>query len=139
MKPYLSLQETAKKWGVSERRINQYCTEGRIPGAQRVGKAWAVPADAQKPGDPRKARRQGKNIPVPKAEGSPLNLTNLMPLMNTAFAPGHCRETVDAMATGARRDIAMAEYYYFSGQPEAAAKKAEAYLTSHDMGARLSA
>ena len=32
----------------------------------------------------------------------------------------------------------MAEYYYFTGQPEAAAKAAEPYLTSTDMGARLS-
>lgn len=28
MKQYLSLREAAEKWGVSERRINQYCAEG---------------------------------------------------------------------------------------------------------------
>lgn len=48
MKSYLSLREAAEKWGVSERRINQYCAQGRISGAERVGKAWAIPADAQK-------------------------------------------------------------------------------------------
>ena len=63
MKSYLSLREAAEKWGVSERRINQYCTEGRIPGAQRIGKAWAIPADAQKPGDPRRRGGRGKTIP----------------------------------------------------------------------------
>lgn len=52
MKNYLSLREAAEKWGVSERRINQYCAEERIPGAQRIGKAWAIPAGAEKPGDP---------------------------------------------------------------------------------------
>ena len=139
MKSYLSLRETAEKWGVSERRINQYCTEGRIPGAQRVGKAWAVPADAQKPGDPRRTRRQGKAAPAKTASGGLIDQTNLMPLMNTAFAPGKGRETVEAMLPGPRRDIATAEYHYFSGQAEAAAKEAEAYLTSPDMGARLSA
>ena len=139
MKAYLSLREAAEKWGVSERRINQYCTEGRIPGAQRVGKAWAIPADAEKPGDPRRTRRQGKTAPAKTASGGLIDQTNLMPLMNTAFAPGKCRETVEAMAAGPRRDIAMAEYHYFSGQAEQAAKEAEAYLTSPDMGARLSA
>ena len=139
MKSYLSLREAAEKWGVSERRINQYCTEGRIPGAQRIGKAWAIPADAQKPGDPRRARRQGKNDPARTVSGGLLDQTNLMPLMNTAFAPGKCRETVEAMAPGPRRDIATAEYHYFTGHPEEAAKEAEAYLTSPDMGARLSA
>ena len=50
MKNYLSLREAAEKWGVSDRRINQYCAEGRIPGAQKIGKAWAIPAGAEKPG-----------------------------------------------------------------------------------------
>ena len=138
MKSYLSLREAAKKWGVSERRVNQYCAEGRIPGAQRLGKAWAVPADAQKPGDPRRTR-QGKGAPVGETADGLLDHANLMPLMNTVFVPGHCREAVEAMAMGAQRDIALAEYYYFSGQPEAAAKAAEPYLTSPDMGGRLSA
>lgn len=139
MKHYLSIREAAEKWGVSERRINQYCAEGRIPGAQRIGKAWAIPADAQKPGDPRRTQRQVKSDPAETAHSGLLDHKNLMPLMNTAFSPGHCRETVDAMPAGPRRDIALAEYHYFSGRPEKAAKEAEVYLTSPDMGARLSA
>ena len=43
------------------------------------------------------------------------------------------------MTKGVQRDIALAEYNYFSGKPEEAARKAAAYLTSKDMGARLSA
>jgi len=139
MKDYLSLREAAQKWGVSERRINQYCTEGRIAGAQRIGKAWAIPSNAQKPGDPRRMRQQGEIPPLQTPAGGRLNHANLMPLMNTAFAPGNCRAAALAMTPGPRRDIALAEYHYFSGQPEAAAKEAEAYLTSPDIGAKLSA
>ena len=43
---YITAREAAEKWGVSERRINQYCAEGRIPGAERFGGAWAIPAAA---------------------------------------------------------------------------------------------
>lgn len=139
MKDYLSLRETAQKWGVSERRINQYCTEGRIAGAQRIGKAWAIPSNAQKPGDPRRMRQQGKILPLQTSAGGRLNHANLMPLMNTAFVPGNCQAAALAMTPGPRRDIALAEYHYFSGQPEAAAKEAEEYLTSPDIGAKLSA
>ena len=139
MKTYLSLQEAAQKWGVSPRRINQYCSQGRIPGAQRIGKAWAVPADAKKPDDPRRTRQQRKAAPAQIPTDGSLDHTNLMPLMNTAFAPGHCRETAESMPAGPQRDIALAEYHYFSGQAEAAAKEANAYLTDPDMGARLSA
>ena len=139
MKDYLSIREAAQKWGVSERRINQYCTEGRIAGAQRIGKAWAIPSNAQKPGDPRRMRQQGKIPPLQTPAGGRLNHANLMPLMNTAFVPGNCQAAVLAMTPGPRRDIALAEYHYFSGQPEAAAKEAEVYLTSPDIGAKLSA
>ena len=139
MKDYLSLREAAQKWGVSERRINQYCTEGRIAGAQRIGKAWAIPSNAQKPGDPRRMRQQGKIPPLQTPAGGRQNHANLMPLMNTAFVPGNCQAAALAMTPGPRRDIALAEYHYFSGQPEAAAKEAEAYLTSPDIGAKLSA
>ena len=105
MTNYRFTQEMAEKWGVSERRINQYCAEGRILGAQRVGKAWAIPADAEKPADPRQTRRQGKPAPAKTASGALIDQANLMPLMNTPFAPGKCRKTVEAMAPGPRRDI----------------------------------
>ena len=49
---YITVREAAEKWGVSERRINQYCAEGRIPGAERFGGAWAIPAGAPHGGGP---------------------------------------------------------------------------------------
>ena len=58
MKGYLSIRETSYKWNVSERRVNQYVTEGRIPGVERFGKSWAIPEDAEKPTDPRKNARE---------------------------------------------------------------------------------
>lgn len=57
MKGYLSIRETSYKWGVSERRVNQYCSQGRIPGAERFGRSWAIPENAVKPADPRKINR----------------------------------------------------------------------------------
>ena len=104
MEKYLSTKETAEKWGVSERRVGQYCSEGRIQGAQRVGKAWAVPYDAEKPADPRRERKDKSSAVSeeihggePKAELPGIDQGCLMPLMNTDFAPGHCLEAVKAM------------------------------------------
>ena len=37
IKGYISIREASYRWGVSERRVNQYCAEGRIPGASRFG------------------------------------------------------------------------------------------------------
>ena len=35
--------------GISERWGNQYALDGRIPGAERLGRTWAIPEDAVKP------------------------------------------------------------------------------------------
>ena len=58
MKDYLSIRETSYKWTVSERRVNQYVTEGRIRGVERFGKSWAIPEDAEMPTDPRKDKKR---------------------------------------------------------------------------------
>ena len=59
MKDYLSIRETSYKWGVSERRVNQYVAQGRIPGVERFGRSWAIPENAEKPTDPRIKNTKG--------------------------------------------------------------------------------
>lgn len=49
MLEFISVKQAAKKWGVSERSVRNYCAQGRVPGAFITGKTWNVPADAQKP------------------------------------------------------------------------------------------
>lgn len=128
---YLTVREAAEKWNISPRMVQQFCVTGRIPGAQKFGKSWAIPAATEKPQAARSLPEQGTTGLLERA--------NLMPLMNTPFQPGHCLEAVEAMEPGPRRDIARAEYHYFTAQPEKAAKETEPYLTSLDVGARLSA
>lgn len=57
---YLTTAEFAKKWGISQRRVEIYCREGRLEGAMIKGKTWLIPADAKKPDDPRRARKEEK-------------------------------------------------------------------------------
>ena len=53
MLDYISVQQVAEKWGISERRIQKLCEENRITGALRFGHAWAIPKGAEKPMDKR--------------------------------------------------------------------------------------
>lgn len=46
---YLTVQQTAIKWGVSDRMVRYYCTSGLVLGARQEGKSWMVPASATKP------------------------------------------------------------------------------------------
>ena len=56
---YISVAEIAKKWGVSERAVRNYCAEGRVAGAILEGKTWKIPEDAEKP--VRKKREDASN------------------------------------------------------------------------------
>ena len=44
---YLSIAQTAERWGISTRRIQILCGEGRVPGAIRIGTVWGIPEDAE--------------------------------------------------------------------------------------------
>lgn len=58
-KEWLSVQEIAKKWQVTERRVRMLCTEGRITGAVREGKCWLIPVNCPRPVDGRSLRYAG--------------------------------------------------------------------------------
>ena len=51
---YMSAKEAASKWGITDRRVQLLCEQGRIKGVFRLGNAWAIPANAEKKKDSRK-------------------------------------------------------------------------------------
>lgn len=59
---YMTLKEASDKWGVTPRRINYYCADGRIPGALKVATIWLIPKDAQKPADGRVKGNRKKDV-----------------------------------------------------------------------------
>lgn len=50
---YMTLKEASEKWGISPRQINYYCSAGRIVGAEKKGRVWLIPNNAEKPVDKR--------------------------------------------------------------------------------------
>ena len=49
MNGYMSVQETAEKWGVTSRQVQILCKENRIDGASKISRIWVIPEDAEKP------------------------------------------------------------------------------------------
>ena len=45
---YMTLKQAGEKWNISPRQINYYCSDGRIPGAEKIGRVWLIPKDAEK-------------------------------------------------------------------------------------------
>lgn len=56
---FVSSVKIALRWGISDRRVRVMCEKEQIPGAERNGKLWKIPADAKKPLDGRSLRGLG--------------------------------------------------------------------------------
>ena len=69
---YIGIDEAAKKWGLSKRFVQLLCSNGRIEGATRLGRAWMIPHDAKKPIDGRtKAARSKRDADMPLPRKTP--------------------------------------------------------------------
>ena len=135
MMDFLTAKEVAEKWNITKRLVLKYCADGRIEGAQKFGNLWRIPADAAKPDDPRKAKSVSF---ISKLKQKPNPHTYLMPLMNTPFEVGQCMKIIENTEDTDKKGIMLAEYYYFSGQPEKAILATEPYLNAEDTDIRLS-
>ncbi len=58
---YITTRQTAEKWNISDRRVRVLCSEGKIPGTLKEGKAYKIPADAVKPVDGRERKSIDEN------------------------------------------------------------------------------
>ena len=91
---FLKIEEIAAKWGVSPRAVQILCKEGKIDGAQRFGRAWMIPEDAERPIDRR--TREGRTIseenqPLPR-KTPVLYMTDLYSIPGTARQVGKLAE-----------------------------------------------
>lgn len=51
---FMSAKEASDKWGISKRRVQVLCAEGRVDGAMKIGTIWVIPVKAIKPEDKRR-------------------------------------------------------------------------------------
>lgn len=54
---YITAKEAAEKWDISLRRVQKLCEQGRISGTRKLGRAWMIPVDAEKPADIRTEKK----------------------------------------------------------------------------------
>ena len=58
---WMTPQQAAEQWNISDRRIQELCAKGRISDAIRLGRGWLIPKNTPKPVDGRtKAVKQLK-------------------------------------------------------------------------------
>lgn len=119
---YETVKEAANRMGVTARTVQKWAAAGKIPGALKAGRDWQIPVQKSD-----KKENMNRRIHSP------------MPLLNSAFPLGECTRYIEKMEDEDEKNIAWAEYYYFSGQAEKAAEAVELYLNSPDDALRYSA
>ncbi|MGN1021225.1 MAG: helix-turn-helix domain-containing protein [Aristaeellaceae bacterium] len=129
---YETTQQAAARLGISMPTIRRWAKEGMIPGAVRHGRSWRIPADF----DPAKLDRS----PSGQAKAQDASALRVaMPLMNSAYPVGSCRDFIETIPDEAFRTVAWGEYFYFSGHADLAAQTMDPYRDSDDPALRCSA
>ena len=49
----MTTKDASKKWGISIRRVQVLCDNGKVPTAYKLGGIWVMPKDTPKPIDGR--------------------------------------------------------------------------------------
>jgi len=120
---YITVQEAAKKWGVTTRRVQMLCNEERIKGAYRFGKSWMIPSTAVLPN----ARRKQEEPMLPMPRKSPfLDMTNLY---NKAGKADECAEMLINQPEA--HALFEAQIAYRRGEIEKVYEQARYFLHGH--------
>ncbi len=59
---FKTANQYAKEWGISQRRVQILCAEGRVTGAFKIGEFWAIPSGTPKPEDKRRQISEKEKI-----------------------------------------------------------------------------
>ncbi len=128
---YLRIEDFAKKWGISARRIQSLCAQGKIDGVVRFGRDWMIPNDAKRPIDGRtKAGRSGQaewetNKPLPKK-------TPFLYMTDLYSIPGSADDCVRKLADNHEAQVLFeAEVAYSRGNIDKVYDSANYLLNRH--------
>lgn len=121
---YETAIEMAQRLGVTPRLVQLWAKEGKLSGAVKQGRDWLIPSGMERP---------KRGMLVHNAEGVSL------PLLSGAYNLGEVYETICAMHEGDEKNLALAEFYYFTGDFEKAVFETELFFNHKDEVTKLSA
>ena len=129
---YRKIEDVAAEWGISGRRLQTLCAEGKIEGAVRFGRAWMIPQNARKPMDgrtkaARSAYQQQFKADMPMPRKSPLlHMTDLY------ATPGGAEAAIAALADNYEAQTLLAAGIAYSrGQIDQVYARANYLLEKH--------
>ena len=104
----------AERLGINVRTVQLWAKNGKLPGAYKMGRDWMIPRS------------------VSDYLGLSPELAQMcepLPLMNSTFEPGKAKEYIDSIDSEDVRLMALAEYYYFTGESKKACETIEKFIS----------
>ncbi len=136
---YITIKEAAEKWEMSERFLQRLCKQGRVEGAKKLGVVWVIPQNAKRPvtsrGQEAKKEQAERAIEIERDKQK----HNIMPLMNAMFPLGKAEEYIENIKDKTEKEIALAEYAYYTGDVKKCVSVAGKYIKSDIPELRTSA
>ncbi len=115
-----SSKKCAERLGVTVRAVQKWAKEGRIDGAEKIGREWMIPVTFES---------------VCKKQMPML----FLPLTSAEFEIGKIEEYIEGIESYDERMICRGEYFYYSGNFEKATETLEPYLDSENITAKMTA
>ncbi len=130
---YINIQKAASNWGLTVRRVQDMCKSGAICGAERFGKVWMIPEDAQKPQDGRKREVKKLNADINGRFMMPSPRQNPFFLHTDLYhTPGMADELIDSFADYPEtQKIIRAQFAYRRGDFEELCTDVNHFLENH--------
>ena len=122
-----TVSQAAARLNVTARAVQKWAKEGKIEGAQKVGRDWMIPVEAKI------SKKISKATGIQKLTGVPFPMFQIPDILGEAI------EEINKIEDEDERNIALGEYYYFKGELQKASEIAELYLNSPNLCWRMSA
>ncbi len=129
---YFNITETAERWGISSRRLQTLCANGKVEGATRLGKVWMIPKTAQKPLDGRTKAGKNSADPLPEKDLPIPRKTPFLHMTDLYSVPGSAEKSVVALdGNPEAKTLLEAEIAYSKGDVEKVYDNAYYLLHKH--------
>lgn len=127
----ITAQEAAARWGVSLRRVQDYCKTGKIEGAQRFGLNWMIPEDAKRPADGRR-RAGASETPVQQSQRRLVRRSPFLNMTDLYSEAGTADRVIEELGEYPEsKALFTAEIHYCRGEIDKVLDYANLFLESH--------
>ena len=127
---YESATEAAKRLGVTTRAVQKWASQGKIPGAVKLGKLWRIPKNINSINDPKASVPEPMSPYQTDVEFSGYHMP--LPLMNSEYEVGNCLRYINSIDDPDYKNIALGEYYFYCGDVKKSIRAFEPYLLSNN-------